>query len=510
MMKAINLYSFTRVDIDTATDFEKVLSNRLESKKIKKHEYQTLVSFVNQLVENDIALEKLSGFFYSFTIEHIGKEFDLLKICKDSKVLNIELKFMEIEIEKIKKQLRKNKYYLGHLASDLHLFTYIHESGKVLELKGDDLVESDFSSLISVIDSFEIYQENNIEKLFRARDFLISPLNTPERFLMNEYFLTQQQEEIKGIILEHIINDDLSIICGIKGKAGTGKTLLLYDIAKECSCYGSCCIIHCGMLCDGHRYLDEALKGIKIMSIKYLRDIYDLKDFDFIFVDETQRIKIGQFEMIKYMVMQNKKGVVFSFDDAQVLSKNEANRNIPQRLSLISGYRQFELTDKIRTNKEISSFIRNMLNLKDRSRIPFVYENVEILFSRKKQEAHKIIQLYTSKYQYEFICYTQSKYYGNSIDDYVSNINTHQVIGQEFDKVLIIMDNNFLYDSEGGLRGREHPNPDYLFNKLFLQAVTRAREKLCVLVIENYELFKDILSIKTGNILLNNEKDEDK
>ena len=39
-------------------------------------------------------------------------------------------------------------------------------------------------------------------------------------------------------------------------------------------------------------------------------------------------------------------------------------------------------------------------------------------------------------------------------------------------------------------------HPDLLFYKLLYQAISRAREKLCVLVVENYKLFSDILNIK--------------
>ena len=83
-----------------------------------------------------------------------------------------------------------------------------------------------------------------------------------------------------------------------------------------------------------------------------------------------------------------------------------------------------------------------------------------------------------------------------SIDHYGGDINTHHVIGQEFDNVMIMMDNNFQYGEDGDLQAIQHPNPDYLFPKLFYQAVTRAREKLCILVVENKELFEKINAIQ--------------
>ena len=88
-------------------------------------------------------------------------------------------------------------------------------------------------------------------------------------------------------------------------------------------------------------------------------------------------------------------------------------------------------------------------------------------------------------------------YYRNSIDLYPNNYDTHHVIGQEYDKVMIMMDKNFRYDKERRIQGKEHPNPDLLFYKLLYQAISRAREKLCVLIVENYKLFSDILSLKS-------------
>ena len=46
--------------------------------------------------------------------------------------------------------------------------------------------------------------DGNIEELFRAELYLISPLREPERFLQKEYFLTAQQRDIERQILKGI------------------------------------------------------------------------------------------------------------------------------------------------------------------------------------------------------------------------------------------------------------------------------------------------------------------
>ena len=77
-----------------------------------------------------------------------------------------------------------------------------------------------------------------------------------------------------------------------------------------------------------------------------------------------------------------------------------------------------------------------------------------------------------------------------------------KMIGQEFDNVIFSMDDNFRYSEDGHLQGKEHPNPDYKFYKLWYQGVSRAREKLCILVIGNQELFSSILAIKKNDATL--------
>ncbi|MBC5746241.1 ATP-binding protein, partial [Lachnospiraceae bacterium MD308] len=45
--------------------------------------------------------------------------------------------------------------------------------------------------------------------------------------------MTNQQHDIEKKIVDLILLSDKEYVLGITGKAGTGKTLLLYDIIKE-------------------------------------------------------------------------------------------------------------------------------------------------------------------------------------------------------------------------------------------------------------------------------------
>ena len=497
-MKAINIYTYSRIQEDMATEFENILSKRSKKLKVKPQEFDAIRSLVNMLLGIGVEIKDFENFFLSFTIEQIGKEFDLIKLDKDNLVLNIELKSEEVGVEAIQNQLEKNRYYLKHLAPDVRLYTFV-ETGKELykyTSKGLQLV-----GVEDLKDTMQLFQESlgeNLESLFQANSYLISPLNSHQKFMYGDYFLTNQQHDIKKKIVDLILLNDKEYVLGITGKAGTGKTLLLYDIIKEIAERGeNCCSIHSGILCDGHRILSAKWDNVTIFSAKELNGdgVENLKRYQFIFVDESQRIYSSTFEKIIKEVISKSKTVIFAYDYAQSLSITEEERNIPAKLQKIDGFTVYTLSNKIRTSKEIASFTRTMMNLNNRARGYMDYSDIDVLFANNIEEAKRLINLYDEK-GYIFISYTQSMYYRNSIDLYPNNYDTHHVIGQEYDKVMIMMDKNFRYDKERRIQGKEHPNPDLLFYKLLYQGISRAREKLCVLIVENYKLFSDILNIK--------------
>ena len=122
-MQALNLYILTRSRKEFCTEYENVLACRNHVLKMREHEYETMVSLVEWLYENGADIIDFEGFYFSYVIEYIGKEFDLLKISQGNIVLNIELKSNFVNEEKKKKQLIRNQYYLKHLAPNIRLFT---------------------------------------------------------------------------------------------------------------------------------------------------------------------------------------------------------------------------------------------------------------------------------------------------------------------------------------------------------------------------------------------------
>ena len=71
--------------------------------------------------------------------------------------------------------------------------------------------------------------------------------------------------------------------------------------------------------------------------------------------------------------------------------------------------------------------------------------------------------------------------------------NAHNVIGQEFSKVALIMDRNFKYTDSGKLAAK---TAYYSAQGMLYQIVTRVIDELKIVVLDNPELYLKLLEIK--------------
>lgn len=495
-MNEINLYILTRPETEYATEYANILSGRQRVHVVRNHEYRTLQALVKKMEEKGVSPSDMSGFYYSYEIARIGKEFDLLKFRNKDKVLNIELKSQTVPKEKIRAQLERNRYYLNQLASELMLFTFVEETDKIYQLKEESFVESSIEELIKAVKEFGYYTKGEIEDYFNVKSFLISPLNNPELFLRGKYFLTQQQEQMEKIILKGLMEPGEHLY-GITGNTGTGKTLLLYDLAKKLSKKERCLVVHCGMLNKGHAYLKGQWTQVDFFSVKDLTEEI-IGKYRYILVDEAQRLYLDMLEKILHINRSENRGVVFSYNSERYLTKKEQKRAISEKLREEDGYQELLLSDKIRTSTEIISFFRNMMDKNDIARGKTNYSDIEILFANDIAEAKNILCIYLNEKKYSFIAYPYSFYLEKNRCLLESAVKSQDIVGQEYDNVLILMDDNFIYGENGKLNVQETVvRNESLFFQLSEQAFCRTIGKLCILVLGNSKLFADFMHIKS-------------
>ncbi|MED4225634.1 ATP-binding protein [Neobacillus cucumis] len=491
-MKSVNLISLLNAANDLSSSIFKLYLENF-SVKVKANELKDIGSLVNQLLTHSRHPYIYDGFYCGYSISQISKEFDLLRFGI-SNVINIELK-TENTGDRMKEQLLKNKYYLSFIGKQVLSFTFVAEEETLYYLdNNENLIKTEFSFLISNLIEQELESIDDIDKKFDPSNYLVSPFNSTEAFLEGRYFLTDHQVNIKKEILK-LNSTNGPCYISIEGSAGTGKTLLTYDIAKEyINDSKKVLIFHCGSLNSGHRKLRDNYSWI-ISNIKD-HDSYTLSKYDLIIIDEAQRVYKEQLE--KFLNDMNSTNIkcIFSYDSQQCLASWEMDRKIPEFIKNQVSPQHFKLSDKIRTNKEIASFIKNLFDLSKRNPNQ-VYCNVNVQYFSSSKDAKKYMD--ALKYDgWKVINYTPSKYTRYPYENYQNSLDetAHHVIGQEFDNVVAVLDPHFYYAKNGKLSTRGYTSkPYYHPTKMLYQIVTRTRKKLIVIIIKNEVVLDQCLKI---------------
>ena len=429
-------------------------------------------------------VDRLNYFYIGYKIPQINKEFDLLRIGTDF-ILNIEIK-TTLNYEKALRQLQQNEYYLKSLGRNLHLFTFIYGEDKLYKLESNELKEVEFESIAKLIESQNIDHLEDIDDLFEPQKYLVSVFNDTDRFMNDEYFLTQQQKEFKKQVF-----DSKKEICLIEGKPGTGKSLLLYDIAKEMAEVSKTVIIHCGQLNEGHLKLKMEY-GWDILAAKESGSISDF-DPDIIFIDEAQRFRPYQLKRILDYIRDNGLRGIVSIDPDQILRvKEKPYHNKEKIVEYADGnVNYFQLSDKIRSNKELRSFVLGIIYL-GRLKEVNEFKNVSFHYFSKLESAQEFAESMENE-DWQIVDYTSQMYNGATIDKMklYRGKNAHEVIGQEFDNILAVLGPAFFYDESNKLNARNSNYYDTV--SMFYQAITRARKKIMLVIVDNEKLFTQIM-----------------
>lgn len=493
-MRSINLKSLYQAYKHLSYEQFQLYMNVFGTQADRQLEMEDLCALIEVLHKNLRPLRKMDqymdGFFFGYRIPQISKEFDLLRFGHNF-LLNIELKHRGTE-EKIERQLITNSYYLKAVSSQVYMFTFVAETKKIYTLdKNDSLVETKLEELLGYLERQEIIKEVDLDTLFAPKQYLVSPLNSTEKFINENYFLTNAQRQIKQEVISCLNAGEVKTVL-IKGTFGTGKTLLTYDIAHEyIKDQQNVIIVHNGSLSDGHLKLRDEY-GWRVYTIK---NFYDncpsiMKNkVDLIVFDEAQRTYTNQLTEILDFLHARPIRCIFSFDPEQYISASE---NRGQLIDLLESkqipYKEYQLSKKIRTNKELSAFIINLFDRRKINRSPDLkYENIYIQYFIDPKD----VGMYLKKLEREgWQVLTNTPSGSNSLpcEPYAAEfkLNAQKVIGQEFDKVAVVINENFYYNEDGKLVARPPKGaPDYMLDRILYQNVTRARDALHIVIFRN-------------------------
>lgn len=477
------------------------IKDYLGLQELKKQEAETLNRLCQALKIYASYHHIFENYYLNYEIPQIGKEFDLLRIG-DKSIINIELKSEKVGDEAILKQLKRNYYYLSFLQKEIFCYSFVTDGEMNIlyyyDKVNETILQINMSQLISILSTIQDVDENNIDSLFVPSNYLISPFNTTEQFVDGGYFLTKHQEQIKDEILKKIVQNDQNKIFSISGAAGTGETLLTYDIAKELRNSGKrVMIIHCA----------QANFGIIKLRSSYGWNIITIRDYniantafaDILIFDESQRIAISQLvNVIKY----ERKFIIFSHDVNQKLNNKSNAEDIVKYIeSATVANNHYKLKNKIRHNKNLASFVQKFYDL---SKIQSdnlskkAYDDISFYFTKDIEDAKQYTE-YLKKLGWEHIYLTPSRVNSEPLDlvRFSSSNSSHQAIGQEYDNVVITINEYFFYTGALKLSYRA----SYYYNPLetLFQAITRTRKKLTLVIIDNEAVYRNCIKIVNGS-----------
>ena len=535
-MKPINIYELTRIrDLTDIQKLERQLSDRREYLKVKKWEFESLCVFMNRLEEKDIH-SRSYNFYYSFVLPKLGKEFDLLRISDDC-IINIELKSEAVSESAIKKQLMQNRYYLSMLEKPIYSYTYISNKNRLVRLSNTDkIVDTEWDILVDNLSRQDDIYDGNIEELFKEDKYIISPLTDPDRFLRKDYFLTSQQKDIENKILLHLKDNQYSVQ-GFSGSPGTGKSLLLYDIAMKLSNKDYVCLLHLGEAPLELVKLNSRLKrvdfwcvNVEMDTVNYVGenalvenavpvndavekavvennaengivnngkggecieeidvDEIDLDKYSVICVDEAHRITKDILTRICTKAYSAKIPVIFSYATESVLLGTQKAELGSALIESIDSFEKYQLTNRIRVNSEISSFVHSIIAPNQHIHRD-KYPSINIAYANNIQEAMVIINNYNLK-GYTYI-------YDRRLHNEISScqsVDVKSAVCKEFERVIMLIDESFYYNDSNLLVASNDSNETNTKIRCLYHGLSRAKEKVALVILDNMEVFERIL-----------------
>ena len=492
-MKPVNLFRVSRIQDERLFNImEKHEASDHDNHRIRIHEIDSLRILADALAGHRITVKDTDGFYFGYVIPLIGKEFDLLKVT-GKYCLNIELKSQDVGEGQILAQLRKNRHYLTLLGRELMLYTVVTDTLECYRLSDEgELEPTDIGEIAKAVRKCRAAYHGRIDKLFRASEYLISPEENPEKFLQGQYFLSPAQDYVKAELLRDIADTSGCAFFHIYGRPCTGKTLLIYDLAKHLADSGRT-LITCGEEPSGGLLsISESIENLDFISVSDIAAPEQISGYAFILVDETLRIDPEIFNIIKDAAETYGQTCIFSTDPSAVLTDPEQENDIGGRIRSLGLTGEYELSERQRMNMEIQTFIHKLKHLKSKTEKTYEFEHISVNYANNTAEAHDIIRYFRDK-GYVFI--NPHRQPEDPFADLEESFRYRHIAGREYNSVVMLMDSSFSYDGEGYLMGIPKPDPGNPYPNIFYSGITRVREHLALVILDAPELLDNILSI---------------
>jgi hypothetical protein len=280
----------------------------------------------------------------------------------------------------------------------------------------------------------------------------------------------------------------------VQGDAGTGKSLLLFDVAKTYAreVGRRAAIFHGASLGAVHEAFNDRCDEIEIVHPRRLGEV-DPAGYSFVGFDEAHRMYPTQFRRQLERALAADTPFLVALDPKQEMSKAEVANDIAGiAREMVSEERILTLSKRFRANDQIVGFVEGLVRGKGRG--PRCTDRVSVVFAADEERAREQVRRFQER-GYHYIWTTTSRYRPSPLDELALEgaPSTHQVIGLEYDKVVMVAS---LVCLEGGrLKDLEHPDPNLLPTRLLYQGLTRAREAIALVVLGDRHVFRRAVAL---------------
>ena len=169
---------------------------------------------------------------------------------------------------------------------------------------------------------------------------------------------------------------------------------------------------------------------------------YRLKNIEDI-IDEAHLLSKDKIERL--LELSKEQPVIFSSDSEDVISSEEMDKENIKKLENQTDIKVFRLTNRIRTNAELSTFIQNMMHLPPRKNSRG-YPHIFVVYANDDVEAENLLSDYI-KQGYQWVEIEESERQEDA-----GRILKMQAV-RDMDKIVLLLDERYYYDEEGYAKG---------------------------------------------------------
>lgn len=287
---------------------------------------QELMGITRLVAHFPAALPAWQAAYVDYAVPPISKEFDMLFINAEGHIINIELKSdVHYDIEKIRKQLRNNRFYLTQASQHVALFTYNSDLDRIYHLTDQDTLDVidlqderwQTSVFYQLVMGFKSVAVADLDDVLRVADYLVSPFTQLARFLKGQYLLMQPQQQLQTELLA----TPTPGIYAVKAATSVGQTLMIYDTVKSLREQGQVLLVHIGSLKAAQATLRRQYGWHILPERQFFKKLkrQRLQPYDVVIVAEAQKLSIRHVNSLRrYFATRHSRSCLLAIPTSRV------------------------------------------------------------------------------------------------------------------------------------------------------------------------------------------------